>query len=195
MSINAVLMHRPCSADTVRRPQHCVVSCFPEMLLSSPLVRTRSFHARSALHCPNLSLTLCVFPQVTAPAQYWRRGILSTDPRENPEFHNFNIAIIAYCDGAARLGRRGAVTFDNSTLVFDGLSNLQQVLQGNVLYCSQPYCTVPYHTVLHHLSPRVPTCSHLSPPCPILLSRSHALICRHGPAAGDGRGHVSPGGG
>lgn len=89
--------------------------------------------------------------QATKPSQYNRRGILSTSPEENAEFHNFNIAIIAYCDGAARLGRRGRVGYLNSTLVFDGYDNLQQVLQGTVL-CAPSYstCTPKQRKVVSH---------------------------------------------
>jgi len=96
--------------------------------------------------------------------QYFRRGILSTDPKENPEFHNFNIALIAYCDGAARLGTRGKVQYGNRTLSFDGRSNLQQVLQGTVRRHSsvrQRQSGVRATGACH--PPSTDLCSHLLP--------------------------------
>jgi Pectinacetylesterase len=55
------------------------------------------------------------------PASKAGSGILSADPTVNPYFHDWNVAMLQYCDGASYSGNRTEpVTINNSTIYFRG---------------------------------------------------------------------------
>ena len=57
------------------------------------------------------------------------RGFLSDDPKENPDFHSWNIVVFAYCDGGCFTGmRRDPVKIDGKSIYYRGYYNLEAII-------------------------------------------------------------------
>ncbi|CAI7776132.1 unnamed protein product, partial [Closterium sp. NIES-53] len=78
----------------------------------------RALRALLAFPLPLPAPLIPLAPPTAAGARASSRGILSTDPRVNPTFHNWNLVRFVYCDGGGYAGRVRWKPVNSSLIVY-----------------------------------------------------------------------------